>query len=135
MVPSDLRGLHGKQPRAKRHYRWNRERLVSSHGYTKVRVGRAHPLADPNGYAYEHLLVWVSAGRERPRRGEVLRFRNDDKSDSRIENLLLVARGEHSRMNNAQRLRDDLGRLMSKANTRLVRSGAAFVRTVRMVKR
>ena len=49
-----------------RHGRWSREKMLSSHGYVKVRVGKDHPLADPNGYAYEHLLVWVAAGNPRP---------------------------------------------------------------------
>lgn len=48
------------------HGRWNHEKLISSHGYVKIRVGKGHPLADPNGYAYEHLLVWVAAGNNRP---------------------------------------------------------------------
>lgn len=127
----DRRGLHGRQPRGKAHGRWNRERLSSSHGYAKIRVGPGHPLADPNGYAYEHLVVWVSAGNKRPGRGEVLKFRNDDRTDSRIENLYLVARGEHNRIKNAAQMRDGLGRVMSARARRLVQAGAT-VRTVRL---
>jgi hypothetical protein len=112
------------------HYRWKRERLVSSHGFAKVRVGRGHPLADPNGYAYEHLVVWVSAGNLRPGRGEVFKFRNGDRADCRIENLYLVSRSEHNRLKNAATLRDDLGRLMSARVSGLVRAGARL-RTVR----
>jgi hypothetical protein len=128
---TDQRGRHGKQPRGSAHGRWNREKLISSHGYVKVRVGADHPLADPNGYAYEHLLVWVSARRKRPGRDEVLRFRNGDKLDTRLENLLLVSRADHNRMKNEGQMRDDQGRVLSKAVTRLVRAGAATVRTVR----
>lgn len=128
---ADQRGRHGKQPRASAHGRWNRERLISSHGYARVRVGAGHPLADPNGYAYEHLLVWVSAGRKRPGKDELLRFDNGDKLDTRIENLVLVTRAEHNRLKNAAQMRDAHGRVMSKAVTRLVRAGAATVRTVR----
>jgi hypothetical protein len=36
---------------------WSDEKIISSHGYVKLRVGAEHPLADPNGYAYEHLVV------------------------------------------------------------------------------
>lgn len=129
MADPDTRGRHGKQARCKAHYRWN-ARLVCSQGYSKVRVGKGHPLADANGYAYEQLLVWVSAGNARPGRDQVLRFRNDDRSDCRIENLIVVSRAEHNRLKNLQQHRDDAGRVMSKAATRLVRAGAT-VRTVR----
>lgn len=50
------------RPKGPDHPRWQDGKIISSHGYVKVRVGSEHPLADPNGYAYEHLLVWVSAG-------------------------------------------------------------------------
>lgn len=66
--------------------------MRSSEGYALVRVGYEHPLANPNGYAYEHLLIWVSAGNPRPGPGEVLKFRNEDKSDTRLRNLKLTTR-------------------------------------------
>lgn len=119
-----------KGPRGKGQHRWNKGQLASSHGYRKVRVGREHPLADPNGYAYEHLVVWVSAGNPRPGRGEVLKFRNDERSDCRLENLYLASRADHNRIKNEQQLRDTLGRVMSTRATRFVRAGAV-VRTVR----
>lgn len=77
-------------------HRWNDGRMLSSHGYAKVRVGRGHPLADPNGYAYEHLVVWVSAGRSAPAADEVLHHANGNKTDNRIENLALLTRTEHA---------------------------------------
>lgn len=125
------KGRHGNHPKARRHYRWSRERIVSSHGYTKVRVGRHHPLADPNGYAYEQLLVWVSAGRPRPGKGEVLKFHNEDRSDCRLENLYVATRAEHNRRKNEQQMRDPQGRVMSSIATRAVRAGAVL-RTVRI---
>jgi HNH endonuclease len=74
------------------HYRWNRGRLSSTEGYAKLRVGIEHPLADSNGYAYEHLVIWVAAGNPRPRPDQVLRFKNGDKADCRIGNLVLGSR-------------------------------------------
>lgn len=71
------------------------ETLMDSHGYVKVRVGAGHPLADPNGYAYEHLVVWVAAGRARPGPDEILHHANGDKTDNRLENLELLSRAEH----------------------------------------
>ena len=85
----DRRGRHGNHTRGPQHYLWRRG-LESSHGYTKVRVGKGHPLADPNGYAYEHLVVWVSAGRPRPKSNELLHHKNEDKGDNRLNNLELL---------------------------------------------
>lgn len=82
------------------HYRWNNGRMLSSQGYVKVRVGRGHPLADPNGYAYEHLLVWSKAGRQLPEDGQILHHRNEDKSDNRLSNLELLTRREHAAEHN-----------------------------------
>jgi hypothetical protein len=78
------------------HGRWNDGQILSSHGYVKVRVGPEHPLADPNGYAYEHLLVWVSAGNARQAAGWVLHHRNETKTDNRLSNLELKRRSDHS---------------------------------------
>lgn len=70
--------------------------MLSDHGYVKVRIGRTHPLADPNGYAYEHALVWAAAGRPRPAPGEVIHHRNEDKTDNKIENLEIRTRPAHA---------------------------------------
>lgn len=92
------------------HHRWNSGRILNEDGYVKVRVGREHPLADPNGYAYEHLLVWCSAGRTRPESGHTLHHKNEDKTDNRIGNLELLTRSEHNKLHNAERGRDLRGR-------------------------
>lgn len=91
-----MKGKHDNHIKGKEHYRWNDKPMVSSHGYIKVRVGREHPLADPNGYAYEHLLVWVQAGNPRPGKNMVLHHKNHDKKDNRIENLQIASRTEHA---------------------------------------
>lgn len=93
------------------HYRWNAGRIISSHGYVRVRVDKAHPLSDPNGYAYEHDLVLFDAGiRLAP--GELAHHRNEDKLDNRIENLEVKTRAEHNREHNARRGRDSRGRFL-----------------------
>lgn len=89
------RGKHDNHAKGNKHYRWNNGRIISSHGYVKVRVGKGHPLADTNGYAYEHLLVWVSAGNATPSPAEVLHHVNEDRTDNRLENLRLMNRGRH----------------------------------------
>ena len=98
--------------RGSAHYRWNADRMESDAGYVKIRVGIEHPLADPNGYAYEHLVVWCAAGNPRPGEGELLHHRNEDKTDNRYSNLELTTRPDHNRHHIAHRRRDAAGRLL-----------------------
>jgi len=88
--------------RASRQHRWKPGGSVASTGYVKLRLEKSHPLSDPNGYAYEHLVVWVSAGNLRPKTGMIIHHKNDDKTDNRIENLEVMSRADHNRLHNAQ---------------------------------
>jgi hypothetical protein len=97
------RGTHGNHARGSAHPRWNHGQLKSSHGYVKVRVGKDHPLADPNGYAYEHLVVWMSAGRPMPQPDEIIHHRDEDKANNRLTNLQLKKRSDHNAEHNSER--------------------------------
>jgi len=108
------KGVHPNHLQGDEHYRWNRGRLRHSEGYALLRVGREHPLADPNGYAKEHHVVWVAAGNPRPRRDQVLRFKNGDKGDCRIENLVLSPRRLLLARNNVGIGQDERGRFKFK---------------------
>jgi hypothetical protein len=100
-------------PKADKQHRWSGHRkIVSQQGYVKIRVGKSHPLADPNGYAYEHLVVWCAAGNPRPAAGTVLHHRNEVRDDNRIENLEVLPRGAHSRHHNEGRRDPATGRLL-----------------------
>jgi hypothetical protein len=104
---------HVNRPRASRQHRWKAGSSVASNGYVKVRVGKDHPLADPNGYAYEHVVVWCAAGHPRPPRGFILHHRNEDRTDNRLGNLELLTRAAHNRLHIATRRRDPAtGRLL-----------------------
>lgn len=105
---------HQKRSSGASHYRWNDGRMLSSQGYVKVRVGRGHPLADANGYAYEHLLVWVAAGNPKPPSGWLLHHENENKADNRLTNLALITKAEHNRLHMAERQRDTHGRMVGK---------------------
>lgn len=107
----DQRGKNPK-PKGSAHYRWNDSRMLNEDGYVKLRVGVDHPLADPNGYAYEHMVVWCAAGNARPGPGKLLHHKNEDKTDNRYGNLELTTRPEHSRHHIAERTRDAAGRLL-----------------------
>lgn len=99
----ETRGKHGNHVRANRQHRWTEKKIIASTGYVKLRVGRGHPLSDPNGYAYEHLVVWCSAGNNRPDKGFLLHHKNSIKSDNRIENLEIISRSSHSRLHTPPR--------------------------------
>lgn len=105
----DMRGRHGNHARGSANGRWNEDRIISEHGYVKVRVGVEHPLADPNGYAYEHLIVWAAAGRELPKDDELLHHKSEDKTDNRLRNLELITRSGHATHHNAERGRNGRG--------------------------
>jgi hypothetical protein len=103
--------------RGSEHHRWTLDHKLNEDGYVKLRVGKEHPLADPNGFAYEHVVVWCAAGRPRPGDGEILHHRNEDKTDNRIGNLELLTRGAHNALHNAERGRDDDGRFKAAGRT------------------
>jgi len=110
-IGRNMSGRHGNHARGQRNGRWNADgRMLNEDGYVKIRVGRDHPLSDPNGYAYEHLVVWCAAGNKRPGVDETLHHKNDDKTDNRLSNLELLTRPNHARIHAAERGRDDLGR-------------------------
>jgi len=108
----DGRG-HNHKASGSDHYRWNKGRIVNEDGYTKVRVGIGHPLADSIGYAYEHLVVWCAAGNSRPGKGELIHHKNEDKSDNRYENLELTTRKAHNQHHNREKQRGEDGRFFT----------------------
>lgn len=109
------KGVHANQLRSGEHYRWNRGRLRHSEGYAILRVGVGHPLADANGYAKEHYVIWCAAGNARPRPDQVLRFKNGDRTDCRIENLVLEPRRLLLARNNVAIRQDECGRFRREA--------------------
>lgn len=113
-LPASGRGRHGNHVRGAKHHRWNERRIEASTDYVLIRVGTDHPLADPNGYAYEHLVVWCAAGREPPGPGELLHHVDEDKTNNRLGNLEKKSRSAHGAEHIAHRRRDERGRLLPK---------------------
>lgn len=87
----------------------SRNRIVSSHGYVKIRVGIGHPLADSRGFAYEHDVIWRSAWRLK-RAAEHLHHVNGDRQDNRIGNLKLMHSGDHKAHHAKGQRRDKYGK-------------------------
>ncbi len=106
------------------HYRWSSG--IGKHvcGYIKIRVGRTHPLADRNGWAYLHRLVWWAAGYS-VAPGYVVHHKNGDKSDNRLENLEVISRADHNRHHNREKQVDPTTGRFMKAGSWMVRNGSS----------
>lgn len=59
---------------------------VNADGYIEVKV------ADPNKWKLKHRVVWESVNGKIPK-GSIIIFRDNDKSNTDIDNLLLIKRG------------------------------------------
>lgn len=107
----DGRGRHHNGPKGSTHNKWNNN-MVSKDGYKLLRVGKDHPLACPNGYAREHLVIWASVYGLASLDDKVVHHKNMDRLDNRIENLEALTVAEHNALHNAKRDRDDRGRFL-----------------------
>ena len=90
------RGKHDKHVRGDRHPRWNGGRTITEHGYVRVQVGKDHPLADPNGYAYEHAVVASARLGRFLGPDELVHHLNGNRQDNRPENLRVETRNQHN---------------------------------------
>jgi hypothetical protein len=108
----DGRGHNANHRSGPDHPRWNHGAIIDDKGYRKIRVGIEHPLADPIGYAYEHLIVWISAGNPLPGPNELIHHKSEKRQDNRIENLELKTRSSHNSLHNEERGRDKYGRFL-----------------------
>ncbi|WP_347460961.1 HNH endonuclease signature motif containing protein [Acinetobacter sp. ANC 7454] len=65
---------------------------ITKDGYIEVKV------AEPNKFMMKHRYVWEQVNGPVPK-GHAIVFKNTDKQDCRIDNLVLVTRGELARLN------------------------------------
>ena len=76
---------------------WNKkpigyERICSKDGYVLIKTG------EPNLFELKHRVVWKKANGSIPE-NHVLVFKNMNKQDCRLENLMLISRAELARLN------------------------------------
>ena len=110
----DGRGRHNSHSRGSLHHKWNSS-LISSDGYRLVRVGTSHPLACPNGYVREHILIMASVVGIGALQGKIVHHINGDKFDNRLENLELTDPSSHNKIHNLIKQRDrSSGRFVGK---------------------
>lgn len=65
---------------------------VNKDGYVEVKV------ADPNKWRMKHRVVWESVNGKIPK-GYIIIFRDNNKTNTNIDNLLLIKRGTHAVLN------------------------------------
>lgn len=75
------------------------ERICSKDGVMLIKTDETNPYTGAKGwYRHKHIVIWEQHNGPVPD-GHVIRFRDNDKLNSKIENLLLVSKAEHLHLN------------------------------------
>lgn len=75
------------------------ERICSKDGYVWIKVDEPNPYTGaPTRYRFKHHVVWEQANGKIPK-GHVLFFRDGDKTNCDLSNLVLITRGELAILN------------------------------------
>jgi hypothetical protein len=92
-----LRFLHHHQNRGAASHAWSggRKRLQ---GREMVYVGRGHPMAPTQRYVMTHRLVMAEALGRPLEPTEHVHHINLDPTDNRLENLVVLTKGQHMRL-------------------------------------
>jgi hypothetical protein len=120
----NMTGRHGNHARGPQNAKWNNGLAVHEDGYLKVQVGKGHPMADPNGYAYLHAIVWIAAGNPAPQTDELIHHRDRVKTNNKIDNLELMTRSDHAKEHDAERGRDSRGQFPVGGSTQTAEGAA-----------
>jgi hypothetical protein len=80
--------------------RWNGGTRINSHGYRQRWVGVAHPMADAQGYVFEHRLVAAEKLGRWLTDDEIVHHEDEDKLNNDPSNLIVMSQSEHYKEHN-----------------------------------
>ncbi len=112
------RGKHGNHARGPDNARWNKDKLITSHGYVLVRVPPDHPHGFGGrasfAYCYEHIAVMVQHLGHPLAKDQHVHHKNGDRTDNRLENLAVATARLHisGHQKGAYKPRDKKGRFL-----------------------
>lgn len=96
-------------PFGEKNGRWKGGINIDKDGYILVKK-RDHPHCDPRGYVRQHRFVYEEYHKCCLLRCSVIHHKNGNKQDNRIENLQLISKKEHDRMEGNIRRDPNTGR-------------------------
>jgi len=84
-------------------------------GYTLIFIGKGEPCTNHNGYMYEHRYIMENSLGRKLEKNEHVHHINGNRSDNRIENLIVVTSQEHRKkhasedgLRNSSREKEDM---------------------------
>lgn len=81
---------------------WKCGKIKTCEGYMCI-LAHNHPNANCNGYILEHRLIMENHIGRYLKREEIVHHINENKSNNRIENLILLTKEEHNKLHNRKR--------------------------------
>jgi len=77
---------------------WKGGKMIHSAGYKLIRMPE-HYRASKNGYVFEHILIWERIYNKKVPKGYVIHHLNGIKDDNRPENLCIISKKDHMKIN------------------------------------
>ena len=77
---------------------WKGGKMIHSGGYKLIRMPE-HYRASKNGYVFEHILIWERIYNKKVPKGYVIHHLNGIKDDNRPENLCIISKKDHMKIN------------------------------------
>jgi hypothetical protein len=91
----ERKAAHTARMRGPGNPNWKGGRTTTEHGYTLVKVGAGHPMADVRGYAYEHRLVAAEKLGRPLQSNEIAHHADEAKSNNAPDNIEVAPTRAH----------------------------------------